>query len=497
MFNGNSTAGGQLSKTKIGLILGPVSFLILLLVPLSMPVEARRCLAVAAWMAIWWITEALPLAVTSLLPLVLIPILGFGNAQSVAAPYADKNVILFLGSFIIAQSIVRWNLHQRLALSIVNLTGTSPRIIVLGFMVATGVLSIWISNTAAAIALMPVGLSVSSLVANQIKKQNLPLKTGKGEFNFGIALMLGIAFSASIGGLGSPIGTPPNLIFISTLHEIYPEIQVDFVTWMTFGIPMVVIFIPVAWIILVTIFKPGFKEIPGGKELMRTELKKLGAWSRGEKTVIWIFAIVVLAWIIRPFLLNPFVSKLIDDSTIAVFGAILLFILPISWERGTFAMDWENAAKIPWDVLLLIGGGLSLAQVINSSGLAGWLGDQMMVIRSLSPFLIVLVIVIFASLLSEVTSNTALAAILMPVMAGLSSGIGISPVATMLAAAVAVSFVFLMPVGTPPNAVIFSSGYLRVADMIRGGIWVKIAIVIIGALLIYFLAFPLITRLAG
>jgi len=305
--------------------------------------------------------------------------------------------------------------------------------------------------------------------------------------------MLGIAFAASIGGLGTPIGSPPNLIFIGTLQQLYPDIEVSFVNWMIFGVPMVFVFIPVVWLVLVTVFKPGFKEIPGGKELMRAELNKLGPWSRGEKAVLWVFASVALMWILRPFVINPFVSELIHDSTIAIIGAVLLFVIPISWEKGTFAMDWGNAAKIPWDVLLLFGGGLSLAQVINSSGLASWLGDQMIIVQNLSPFLIVLVIGIFASFLSEVTSNTATAAMLMPIMAALAAAIGMSPIATMLAAAISVSIVFMLPVGTPPNAVVYSSGYLNVTSMIRGGILSKIILLPLAAIAVYFLALPLIS----
>jgi solute carrier family 13 (sodium-dependent dicarboxylate transporter), member 2/3/5 len=477
----------------VGLILGPILFLAVLLVPMDMPLLAHRCLAIAVWIATWWITEAVPLAVTSLLPLILIPLMGIDTAQSAATPYANNTVILFMGGFIIAQSIVRWNLHHRLALLIVNVVGTSPRKIVFGFMAAAGILSMFISNTAAAVALMPVGLSVSNLVAEEIKEQNLPLNTGPGKFNFGISLMLGIAFAASIGGLGTPIGSPPNLIFIGTLQQLYPDIEVSFVNWMIFGVPMVFVFIPVVWLVLVTVFKPGFKEIPGGKELMRAELKKLGPWSRGEKAVLWVFASVALMWILRPFVINPFVSELIHDSTIAIIGAVLLFVIPISWEKGTFAMDWGNAAKIPWDVLLLFGGGLSLAQVINSSGLASWLGDQMIIVQNLSPFLIVLVIGIFASFLSEVTSNTATAAMLMPIMAALAAAIGMSPIATMLAAAISVSIVFMLPVGTPPNAVVYSSGYLNVTSMIRGGILSKIILLPLAAIAVYFLALPLIS----
>ncbi len=487
---GSTSAEGWSLKGKIGLLLGPVLFLGILLISLDMPPAAQRCLAAAVWIAVWWITEAVPLAVTSLLPLIFIPLLGLGNAQTAAIPYANKNIILFLGGFIIAQSIVRWDLHQRLALIIVNLIGTGPRRIILGFMASSAFLSLWISNSAAAIALMPIGLSVSHLVTEEIKKQDLPIPTSRGKFNFGLALMLGIAFGATIGGLGTPIGSPPNLIFISALQEMYPEMQISFVKWMSFGIPLVVILIPVAWLVLISIFKPGFKEIPGGKQLIRKELRTLGNWSRAEISVMGVFIFTALMWITRPFLINPYISASIDDSTIAILGAVLLFVIPVSWEKGKFAMDWEWATKIPWGVLLLFGGGLALASTIESSGLAGWMGSHMEIIRSLSPLLIVLTIVIFASTLSEMTSNTATAAMMMPVMAALAVATGMSPVATMLAAAIAVSFVYLLPVGTPPNTIIYSSGYLRVIDMIRGGIWIKLVHIIIGSLLIYYFALP-------
>ena len=477
-------------KNKIGLFLGPALFLLLFFLPISGIGEpARRCLAVASWMAVWWITEAVPIAATSLMPLVLFPLLGILDAGAAASPYANKNVMLFLGGFMLAQGIVKWNLHQRLSLLIIRAIGVSPRKIIFGFMAATAVLSLWISNTAAAVAVLPIGIAVSTLVSDEIIKQKLDIPTSPGKFNFGISIVLGIAFAATIGGLGTPIGSPPNLIFIGALEDAFPEISIGFLQWIIFGIPMVVVLLPLAWIILCLTFKPGFSEIPGGRKLINDEYLKLGPWTRAEKSVMAIFTLTAFLWIVRTSLINKFLP-MVDDSTIAVFGAMLLFIVPVSWEKGHFALDWQWAVKIPWGVLLLFGGGLSLAAAISGTGLAGWLSGILAVFSGLPVLLIVLIIAVFTSLFSEVTSNTAMAAMMMPVMAALASATGQSPVALMLSAAISVSFVFLLPVGTPPNAVVYGSGYLRIVDMIKGGVWIKLASIVIGTLLIYFLALP-------
>jgi len=478
-------------RQKIGLFLGPILFFIVLLVPIDTPVIAHRCLAAAVWIGAWWITEPIPLGATALLPLIFTPLLGIDSAAAAAAPYANKNVYLFMGGFLIAQALIKWDLHRRISLLIVSTVGISPKKIILGFMTAAAILSMFISNTATTVALMPIGLAIVDLVAVEIRKQELPIPTGRGEFNFGIALMLGIAFAATIGGLGTPIGTPPNIIFIGTLEELHPELRISFVKWMTFGIPIVLIFIPTAWFILLKIFPPNFKEIPGGKDFIEREIAKLGSWTKGQKVTIVIFILTVIMWLIRPFVINPYVSELIDDSTIAIIGAVLLFVFPISWERGELALDHEWAIKIPWPILLLFGGGLSLAKAIDTSGLALYLGDQLQVIGVMPPLLVVFTISIFTAFLSEVTSNTATTAMMMPIMAALASGTGTNPIIPMLTAALSASFVYLLPVGTPPNAVIYGSGYIRVIDMIKGGMWIKILHLTIGSLLIYYMAIPL------
>jgi sodium-dependent dicarboxylate transporter 2/3/5 len=478
-------------RKKIGLFLGPALFFITLATPIDMPVSAHRCLAGALWIAIWWITEAIPIAATSMLPLILIPMLGIGSAATAAAPYANKNVILFMGGFMIAEALIKWNLHRRLSLMIVNAIGVSPKRIILGFMVAAAVLSMWISNTATTMAIMPIGLAVTYLVIDEIKRQHLDIPTSRGKFNFGIAMMLGIAFGATMGGLGTPIGTPPNIVFIGTLEELHPELSISFARWIMFGLPIVAIFIPTGWFILTRVFTPRFKKIPGGKELIRSEIRKLGSWSKGEKSAISIFIFTAVMWITRPFVINPYISKLIDDSTIAILGAVLLFVVPISWEKGEFTIDWGWAVKIPWGILLLFGGGLSLAKAIDVSGLAVWLGERLVVFGTLSPLLIVFIIAIFTAFLSEITSNTATTATMMPIMTALAIAISVSPIVPMLAAALSASFVYLLPVGTPPNAVVYGSGYIRVIDMIRGGIWIKTLHLLIGSLLIYYLAIPI------
>lgn len=478
-------------KERIGLFLGPALFLIAMLVPMNgIETAARYCLAAAIWMAVWWITEAVPIPATSIMPLVLFPLLGIASAQDSAAPYANSNVMLFMGGFMLAQGIVKWKLHRRLSLLIIRAIGVSPGRITFGFMLTTAVLSMWISNTATAMALLPIGLAVSRLVAREIEEQHADIPTGRGEFNFGISLMLGIAFAATIGGLGTPIGSPPNVIFIGALNEMFPETGISFVRWMMFGVPLVAVLLPIAWLVLRAMFRPGFREIPGGMDIIEGEYRELGPWTRPEKAVMAVFSITALMWMLRSAVLNPYVSTMIDDSTIAIFGALLMFVLPISWRSGTFALDWEWAREIPWGTLLLFGGGLSLASTISSTGLAQWLSSMLEVFSGVPLIVMVLIIAVFTAFLSEITSNTATAAMMMPIMAALAAAIGKSPVSLMLAAALSASFVFMLPVGTPPNAVIYGSRYLHITDMIKGGLWIKLAAIVIGSLLIYLLAIP-------
>jgi sodium-dependent dicarboxylate transporter 2/3/5 len=479
-------------RKKIGFAVGPALFLLVLALHTGMPHQAQLCLAEALWIITWWITEAVPIWVTSLLPLVVTPMLGIEKPAAAAAPYADTNVILFMGGFMIAMGIVKWNLHRRLSLLIVNLVGVGPKRIILGFMVAVGVLSMWISNTAAAMAVMPIGLAVTSFVSDNIEKAGLDIPTETGRFNFGIALMLGIAYGASIGGLATPIGTPPNIIFIANLEQLYPGTEISFARWMMFGVPMIAIFIPVTWLIITAIYPPRFKEIPGGREFIKTELEKLGPWTGPEKAVMVIFGLTAFMWIIRGFILNKY-FPFMDDSTIAIIGALLMFVVPISWKKGVFALDWEWAVKIPWGILLLFGGGLSLAHAIDVSGLSLWLSEILAVFGGVPHIVLILLVATFTTLLSEVTSNTATAAMLMPIMAALGAAIGVNPIAIMLAAALAASFAYMLPVATPPNAIVYGSGYLRVTDMLKAGVPVDFSQVLMGTLLIYFLAIPILT----
>ncbi|TYO97952.1 SLC13 family permease [Desulfallas thermosapovorans] len=484
-----SRGGGYNLAQKIGLILGPVLFLLVLIMPTpaDMPPVAKLVLAAVVWIAIWWITEAIPIPATSLLPIVLFPLLGVQDVKSTTASYGDSTVFLFMGGFFIAAAMERWNLHRRIALNIIKLVGTGPKTIILGFMVATAFLSMWISNTATAMMMMPIGLAVIVQVALLLKQQGSDIDTSLGRFNFGTALMLGIAYAASIGGVATIIGTPPNGIFVGVAKEMWGQ-DISFASWLAYGIPLAAVTLIFAWWYLTTVAYPvRIKELPGGMKVINDEIKKLGPISRAETQVASVFILVALLWISSSFVLKDFIP-MINDATISILGAVLLFLLPVNLAKGQFILDWESALKIPWGILLLFGGGISLAGGFKSSGLAEWIATRLTGLEGASMLVIVLAVTTMAIFLTEVTSNTATATMLMPVMASMGIAMGIHPYALMITAAIACSYAFMLPVATPPNAVVFGTGYVTIPQMARAGFALNIfGVIAITALTLYYL----------
>ncbi|MYL63229.1 DASS family sodium-coupled anion symporter [Bacillus hwajinpoensis] len=480
-----SGPGPAYDKRKItGLVLGPALFLCLMLFfhPNGLSEAGLAVLASTAWIATWWITEAIPIPATSLLPLILFPLTGALEGDLTASAYGDNTIFLFMGGFLIALSMQKWNLHKRIALFIISAIGTSTEKIVLGFMAATGFLSMWISNTATAMMMVPIGLAVIYQVSEQL---DLDTDEGAPRFNFGKAIMLGIAYSASIGGLATLIGTPPNTIFAAVVNELY-GIEISFARWMMFGVPLTVLLLIGCWYYLVKMaFPMNIKELPGGKEVINKEKTDLGKMSAEEKVILLIFSLTALAWISRSFVLSE-LNPNINDTIIAMTAAILLFLIPAPSNKGSFLLDWNTAKGLPWGILLLFGAGLAIASGFQESGLAKWIGEQLTVLEGIHLFVILLLVTTLVIFLTEITSNTATATMMFPIMASLSAAIGVHPYALMIGAGIASSCAFMLPVATPPNAVVFGSGYLKIPDMARAGFWLNATSVVIITLAIYF-----------
>ncbi|UOQ46368.1 DASS family sodium-coupled anion symporter [Halobacillus salinarum] len=474
------------TRQKIGLVLGPLLFVLILIFfhPEGLSQAAVSILASTAWIATWWITEAIPIPATSLLPLVLFPLTGGLNGDATASSYGDNTIFLFMGGFLIALAMQKWNLHKRIALFIISSVGTSTERIVLGFMIATGVLSMWISNTATSMMMVPIGMAVIYQASEQLKKE------GNGEvdhasFNFGKVVMIGIAYSASIGGLATLIGTPPNTIFRGVVEKTY-NIEISFAGWMAFGVPLALILLALAWVYLVKVaFPMKISKLPGGREVIKKEQRSLGIMASEEKIVLTVFTITAVAWILRSFVLTKMIPD-INDTHIAMTAAIILFMIPSRNKKGDFILDWDTAKSLPWGILLLFGGGLAIAAGFEESGLAKWIGEQLTVLQGVNFFLIIGIVVTLVIFLTEITSNTATATMMFPIMASLASAISVHPYSLMIGAGVAASCAFMLPVATPPNAVVFGSGYLRIPDMARAGFLLNIIAIVIVTLAIYF-----------
>ena len=490
-------------RHKIGLFLGVVIFILILLAPAptGMSILAKRAAACAILMAIWWITEAIPIPATALLPLILYPTLKIMPAKEAAIPYADRNIFLFMGGFFIAMAMQRWELHKRIALYIIRILGTSPRKLILGFMVATGFLSMWISNTATTMMMFPIGLAVIMHAKLMIGKERMGISTEPGRFNFGIGLMLGIAYAASIGGIGTLVGTPPNIVFAGVLKSLFPGApEIEFFEWMKVGIPLVIIFLPIVWFYLTyIILPPRLRKIPGGKEVIEDDLKALGRMKKGEKLTLIVFCLTALGWIGRSnidigiFVIPGWadlleIGKYVHDSTVAIFGALLLFLIPVDFRRRVFVLDWDWAKRIPWGIILLFGGGFALAASFQSTGLAEWIGGKLEGLAGVPVVWMIISICLLLTFLTELTSNTATTTMMMPILASMAVAIRVHPFLLMIPATISASCAFMLPVATPPNAIIFGSGYLSIPTMARVGVILNFIGAFIVTLVVYLIA---------
>ena len=529
-------------RSKIGLWLGPLVFiLVLLFVDLDSgnPLVTRMA-AVILLMAIWWITEAIPLSATALLPIVLFPLLGIMRGRlmpaanqidfetaslrnglspsdldiiypNVAGQYMDWIILLFLGGFIIATAVEKWALHKRIALHILKLIGGQPHRLVLGFMVATGFLSMWLSNTSTALMMMPMGMSLI-LLYEELNRE----AAAKGAIidkraeNFPLTLLLGIAYSASIGGFATLIGTPPNGVLVTQMPQLFPEApEITFASWMVFALPMSAAYMLIAWFVLTRFVFPLPATTPfSGRDFIRDEIAKLGVMSSEEKRVTFVFVSAALLWMTRKerlfgadvdifgwsHYLDSFlgymgaepVGYMIDDGTVSIAMALLLFIIPASKKVGGRLMDWEDAKKVPWGILLLFGGGLALAKGFTTSGLGSFIAGQLQsLLGDASPLVIVMSTVGFITGLTEVTSNTATISLSLPIMASLSQAIGVHPLLLLIPTTLAASCAFMLPVSTPPNAIVYGSGRVPIMKMVVAGVWLDIISVFLLTLFVY------------
>lgn len=461
----------------IGLILGPAFLLFTLLAP------APGELAPAAWhtlglmllMATWWSTEAIPIPATALLPIPLIPALGLGSVGNATAPYANPIIFLFMGGFIIGLAMQRWNLHKRIALLTLIAVGSQPKRQIAGFMLATGFLSMWVSNTATTIMMLPIGLSVISMLDNS---------NPEAVKRFATALLLAIAYAASVGGIATLIGTPPNALLAAYLADNH-DIQVGFAQWMLIGLPVAIVMLVAVWLWL-TRKDFGLGSNVKGNEALKDQLAELGSLSRAEKQVGCVFVLTAAAWIFQP-LLSASLIPWLNDTVIAIGAAVILFLIPVNLRQGVFVMNWDTAKGMPWDVLLLFGGGLSLAAVITSSGLASAIATGMADMGMLPAVAMIILIATVIIFLTEVTSNTATAAAFLPLIGAVALSQDISPLLFTVPAAIAASCAFMMPVATPPNAIVFSSGHMRITDMIRAGFALNLVGIIVVSLAAYLL----------
>ncbi len=438
----------------------------------SLSENGRATAAIASWVAIWWMTEAIPLPATALLPAVALPLTGAVAPKAALAPYASDIIFLFMGGFIIGLAIQRWNLHTRIGLRIVRAVGTAPERLVAGFMLASALLSMWISNTASAMMMLPVGLSVSQLVGARLPTETS--ETIQGLRHLRLNLMLGIAYGASIGGLGTLIGSPPNLVLANFVRDQW-GVDISMTSWMIVGVPLMALLLPLAWFWLVRVANPMRLDLDAElKAAIDEDLGHPHPMGRGEKAALAVFICTALSWVARPWLSQWLGLPGLTDAVIAMTGALALFVIPVDASRRLFAMDWDSAKTLPWGILLLFGGGLSLAHAIQLNEVDAWLATGFQHLQGANEWWVLLGATFLIIVLTELTSNTAVANTFIPVLAAVAAGMALSPMPLLFAATLAASCAFMLPVATPPNAIVYGSGYVKIGEMIRAGVMLNL-----------------------
>jgi len=479
-----NTPQAQRSTKVMGLFIGLIIFAVLLFFPLSATLskEANKVIAIAALMLIWWVTEAIPIAATALLPIILFPLLKVFSIKEATTPYSSPIVYLFMGGFIIALAMEKWNLHKRIALLIIQKTGTHANGVILGFMLATALLSMWISNTATTVMMLPIAQSVMLLFLQD--QQSL----SKGQKNFALALFLGVAYAANIGGVATLVGTPPNLVLTAYFENTFHE-EISFASWMAVALPFSLVFLGITYVVLVKVMHPNkLGQLTGSSELVKQEYASLGGMSKAEKKVGIVFLCTALLWMTRKEL-QPFLNEIgvtLSDPVIAMFFALLLFLIPSGSKKTTALLVWEDTKNIPWGILILFGGGLSLANAMKETGIIALLGEYISQRQSLDTLVIVSLLLVLVLFMTEVMSNVALITVLLPVVAGISQGMGLPPLLVCIPVTIASSCAFMLPMATPPNAIVFASGYIKVSQMVRTGFLLNILAIVLLLLLYLF-----------
>lgn len=459
---------------KLGLIFGPLLFFIFTNLPNLIPENenANSVIAVALWMVIWWITEAVSISVTALLPLILFPVLNIMSITDVGANYGSPIIFLFFGGFVLALALEKVNLHKRIALSIIKITGTTPNKVVLGFMIATAALSMWISNTASTVVMLPIAMSVIGLLINDEDGYT------KNDQNFALSVMLGIAFSANAGGIATVIGTPPNSVMIGLLENEY-NIEISFLKWMTLGLPFSIILLIIAYVVLVKWMFPNNQlQFNASKEVINSELKKLGPISGKEKMVLVIFGITVFLWIFRTLINKIFPGLGLSDTIISMLAAVSLFSVPYNLRKGDFIIKWNDTQKLAWGILILFGGGLALAKGMSVSGIVAIVSNAIAA-SEISILFTASLLILLMLFMTELMSNVALVAVLAPVVAGIAIGLEIPIIYLLIPVTIASSCAFMLPMATPPNAIVFASGYIKVHQMAKVGIILNLIAVLL------------------
>jgi len=452
---------------RAGLLGGLLVFGVMLFLPVpeGLSDAAWNTAAVTVLMGIWWITEAIPISATALLPIVLFPVLGVFSISDATTPYANPLIFLFMGGFVIALAMEKWNLHKRVAISIVNFVGIKPSSIIIGFTISAAFLSMWVSNTATAIMMLPIAMSI------------LELLDKKGKINFEIVLVLTIAYACNIGGMGTLIGTPPNALLAGFVLENY-GIEISFLDWMIVGVPIMLISLPLMYVVLTKFVYPiKIKELPGGKELIQSQMQKLGSISNQEKKVAVVFVSAALLWMFRP-LLSDLIPGL-SDAGIAIAAAVAFFMIPANTSEDNFLLKWSDTKKLPWGVLILFGGGLSMASAISSTGLASWIGSGIGSLNAWPILVIVIIVIALIVFLTEMTSNTASTAAFLPILASVAIGLGENPFLLAIPTVLGASCAFMLPVATPPNAIVYGSGKISIPEMSKAGLWLNIMFILL------------------
>ena len=469
---------------KKGFLIGLIVFIFMMILPAPSGLSETgwSVAAIVTLMAIWWATEAIPVPVTALLPLALFPLVGVTSFKEAALPYANPNIYLFLGGFMLALAIERSGLHKRMALHMIIAAGSSGSKLIGGFMTVAALISMFVMNTSTTLMLLPIGLAVCSVVANTI-----PGLTDKEKKFFDTSLMLGIAYAATIGGMSTLVGTAPNIVFSAFMQETY-SIEISMIQWMTLGVPLAIVMLYSAWVILTKyVFPTSFITSDETKLYLRNMLTDQGPLSKDEKKISLIFGLTALAWMFRTVLDNFEMFSGLTDAGIAIISAILLFMIPSSTNKGEL-LDWSQSDKLPWGLLILFGGGLSIAAQINSSGLGIWIGEGLSVLSTVPPIFLILAVATLIIFLTEVTSNVATTSTFLPVFGAVAIGIGVLPVSLTVPVCLAASCAFMLPVATPPNAIVYGSGKFTIATMMKAGFALNIIGIFVVTIFAYFLA---------